>query len=121
MIYILIVLISFICLKFYNRYVPIYGVKCSSTQEVNESTTQIIDVRDYNQAYKDPVHGSINIPIAYLKRYHHQLKKHKLFIVASSPLEKNLSIRYLKRRGYKILGYRLTDCKCKESLKRTFA
>ncbi|MET3695785.1 hypothetical protein SAMN05877753_102684 [Bacillus oleivorans] len=121
MTYLVMLLAGLISFKLYNRYVPIFGVKCSAALDLNETSIQVIDVRDYNQSYKDPVHGAVNIPIAYLKRYHRELNSHKIYIIASSPLEKNLSIRFLKRRGFKIIGYRLTNCNCKEWFKRKLA
>jgi hypothetical protein len=29
---------------------------------------KVIDIRDFNESYKNPIKGTINIPIAYLKR-----------------------------------------------------
>lgn len=53
----------------YKRYFPVIGVKCSPLEELDLSKLEIIDIRDYNESYKNPIEGARNIPIAYLKRH----------------------------------------------------
>ncbi|NPC93752.1 hypothetical protein HOO54_16295 [Bacillus sp. WMMC1349] len=91
----------------YNRYIPVRGVQCIKTLNADAI---IVDVRDYNQSYKDPFRTAINIPIAYLKRNYHEISSSKVYVVASDNLEKNMSIRFLRKKGFEVLGYTLTDC-----------
>jgi rhodanese-related sulfurtransferase len=110
----MLLLISMFILMFfiimYNRYIPVKGVQCSRTLNVEESSIKIVDVRNYNQSYKDTIVEAINIPVAYLKRNYHEISSMKIHVVASNHLEKNISIRFLKKRGFKVTGYTLTDC-----------
>ncbi|GAA0330366.1 hypothetical protein GCM10008967_21080 [Bacillus carboniphilus] len=110
----LILVVTIMLLSLYKRYVPILGVKCLPMKDSNDPGCYIVDVRDYNQSYKSPVKGATNIPIAYLKRYWHELKQKDIYVVASTPLEKNMSIRFLKRRGFNVQGFMLTDCNCRD-------
>jgi len=120
MIWFLVVIISIIAFFFYIRYVPVHGVPCiGSLFQYND--VKILDVRDYNQSYKDPVENSINIPVAYLKRNYHELSDSNVIVVASDSLEKNISIRFLKNKGVNVLGYTFTNCPCKKQIKQTMA
>jgi len=114
MIFFIIALIIIIVLTYY-RYFPVRGVQCFNTLKVNDDSIQIVDVRDYNQSYKDPVLKAMNIPVGYMKRYYQEISSVKIFVVASDNLEKNISIRFLRKKGFQVTGYMLTDCKkCKE-------
>ena len=88
----------------YKRYSPVYGV--SLVQNIiNNEDVVLIDLRDYQTTDKKPITGSIDIPYAYLKRYNKEIPKKPLIIVASDTIEKNLAIRFLLKRRFKILGY----------------
>lgn len=113
MLYFLIIIVSMILLFFYKRYVPVKGVHCVRSLIKDNNTIKIIDVRDYNDSYKQPIPGSINIPVAYLKRYYPSVANNEIIIVASSTLEKNMSIRFLRKKGCQIVGYTLTNCNSK--------
>jgi rhodanese-related sulfurtransferase len=89
----------------YKRYFPVLGVKCSQLEELDLTKLEIIDVRDYNESYKNPIEGAMNIPIAYLKRHINEIPHTDLHLVVSSLLEKNVGIRALKHKGYRIAGY----------------
>jgi rhodanese-related sulfurtransferase len=89
----------------YKRYFPVLGVKCSQLEELDLTKLEIIDVRDYNESYKNPIEGAMNIPIAYLKRHINEIPHTDLHLVVSSLLEKNVGIRALKQKGYRIVGY----------------
>jgi rhodanese-related sulfurtransferase len=89
----------------YRRYFPVLGVKCSQLEELDLTKLEIIDVRDYNESYKNPIEGAMNIPIAYLKRHINEIPHTDLHLVVSSLLEKNVGIRALKQKGYRIVGY----------------
>ncbi|MDA1477631.1 rhodanese-like domain-containing protein [Bacillus changyiensis] len=104
------IVIQILILEFiYNRYIPVRGVQCFNTLNADAI---IVDVRDYHQSYKDPLRTAINIPIAYLKRNYHEISSSKVYVVASDHLEKNMSIRFLRKKGFEVLGYTLTDCRC---------
>jgi rhodanese-related sulfurtransferase len=89
----------------YKRYFPVLGVKCSQLEELDLTKLEIIDVRDYNESYKNPIEGAMNISIAYLKRHINEIPHTDLHLVVSSLLEKNVGIRALKQKGYRIVGY----------------
>jgi rhodanese-related sulfurtransferase len=89
----------------YKRYFPVLGVKCSQLEEVDSTKLEILDVRDYNESYKNPIEGALNIPIAYLKRHINEIPQKDLHLVVSSLLEKNVGVRALKQKGFRIVGY----------------
>ncbi|HYK73955.1 MAG TPA: hypothetical protein VEV44_12665 [Pseudoneobacillus sp.] len=99
----------------YKRYVPVCGVQCMDLHSTIHEDTKILDVRDYNQSYKDSRKETIHIPIAYLKRYVKEIPNTKLHIIAANELEKNLSIRFLRGKGYQIIGYTLMECNCRKT------
>ncbi|MEH7344209.1 hypothetical protein V7122_10075 [Bacillus sp. JJ1532] len=98
----------------YIRYCPVGNVKCTESLSHPADSIEIVDVRDYNQSYKDPVSGAINIPYAYMKRHYSDISSKTIHVIASDYLERNMSIRFLRKRGYTIAGYTLTDCPCKD-------
>ncbi|UOQ46754.1 hypothetical protein MUN88_11645 [Gracilibacillus caseinilyticus] len=100
----------------YTRYVPISGVPCVEPKKQQNDQTITIDIRDYQEADNDKFADALVIPIAYLKRYYHEIPSRSIYIVASSHLEKNLAIRFLKNKGFHIVGYTLTTCKCKDKV-----
>lgn len=87
------------------------GVPCLTFENAKDCIT-VLDVRDYNQSYKDSIQSSINIPIAYLKRNVAEIQGKKIHIVATNHIEKNMSVRFLRKKGYKVISYSLTDCPC---------
>lgn len=105
----------------YKRYFPVLGVKCSRLDELDLTNVEILDVRDYNESYKKPIEGALNIPVAYLKRHFNEIPHKDLHLVVSSLLEKNVGIRALKQKGYKIVGYSLVNLnnlnKCHSEIK----
>ncbi|KAB2334811.1 hypothetical protein F7731_13700 [Cytobacillus depressus] len=112
MIFLFTVILCIILAAMYIRYFPAGNVKCAKTLSHPIDSIVIVDVRDYNQSYNDPIQGAINIPFAYMKRRYSDISHKNIHIIASDYLEKNMSIRFLRKRGFKIIGYTLTDCKC---------
>jgi rhodanese-related sulfurtransferase len=104
MIYLILVLLVLLIIL-YKRYFPVIGVKYTMLEKVDSTKLEIIDLRDYNESYKNPVEGSLNIPVAYLKRHINEIPQKDLHLVVSSLLEKNVGIRALKQKGYRIVGY----------------
>jgi hypothetical protein len=113
--------LTLVLVSLYIRYFPVWGVHCLHRKNLNGCSITIVDVRDYNQSYHDPVNNAINIPIAYMKRYYNEISGGKIHIVASDHLEKNISIRFLRRKGYNVVGYTLTNCKCKQKMEQQTA
>jgi len=89
----------------YKRYFPVFGVRYIHFNELELDNIKIIDVRDYNESFKDPIEGAINLPIAYLKRHHNGIPNSDIHLVVSSLLEKNIGIRFLRKKRFKVLGY----------------
>lgn len=88
------------------------GVPCVKNLELTNSV-KVVDVRDYNYV-EEPVPVAVNIPVAYLQRNYRQFKDEKVIVLASSHLEKNISVRYLKKKGIDVIGFRVigNNCKC---------
>lgn len=103
----------------YLRYYPVRGIPCIDELKLDaEKTSTMLDIRDYNTSYKETVKkGSIFIPIAYLKRYHHEIPSKYIYLIASDKIEKNLGIRILTQKGYQVIGYKLTNCRCKNKIR----
>ena len=89
----------------YKRYFPVLGVRYIPLKDLELDKIIIIDVRDFTESYKDPIKGAINIPIAYLKRNRNEIPNNDLHLVVSCVLEKNVGIRYLRHKGFRIMGY----------------
>ncbi|WP_162632558.1 sulfurtransferase [Paraliobacillus zengyii] len=102
----------------YARYYPVKGVPCMDEKESKGKNASItLDIRDYNTSSKESLNDSIFIPIAYLKRYHHEIPSKYIYLIASDKIEKNLGIRLLSQRGYQVIGYKLANCNCKDKLR----
>lgn len=101
----------------YYRYVPVRGVKCIQYHKLDCVKVKV-DLRDYNDSAKETIDQAIALPVAYIKRFHHELPKEPLNVIASNVVERNIGIRLLKRYGYEVAGYLLIDkrCCCKNQL-----
>jgi rhodanese-related sulfurtransferase len=105
---ILISILVFFMIYFYQRYFPIWHVPNMDVANINyENNIVYLDVRDYQDASHKPVQGAVNLPYAYLKRHHDQISSRQVVVVASDPVLKNLSIRFLKGHGFKVVAYQL--------------
>ncbi len=93
----------------YQRHFPVWQVPSleDCCHNASEKNVVVVDVRDYQDASHKPVQGAYNLPYAYLKRHHNQIAKGEIVVVASDPVLKNLSIRFLKGHGFKVIGYQL--------------
>jgi rhodanese-related sulfurtransferase len=96
-------------LNIYKRYFPVLGISAIHFDPVALDNSIIIDLRDYSQSHKEPIKDAINIPIAYLNRNIQEIPRSDLYIVASSPLEKNVGIRLLRKKGFHVVGYSIYD------------
>ncbi|PKR85781.1 hypothetical protein [Heyndrickxia camelliae] len=110
MIYLIIITVILLILLSltYKRYYPIRDVNSVSIDHVCDKI-KVIDIRDYNISYNDPIEGSINIPIAYLKRFIHEIPNNDLYLVVSNLLEKNVGVRLLRQFGFNVIGYTVVD------------
>ena len=93
----------------YKRYFPVFGVNCINLKDIDWDKIKVIDLRDYNESYKNPIEGALNIPIAYLKRNIKEIPKRELHLIVSNHLEKNIGIRCLGKKGYSIVGYTIIN------------
>ncbi|WNF35867.1 sulfurtransferase [Bacillaceae bacterium IKA-2] len=105
---ILIALLIVSLLYVYQRHFPVLHVPSMDDTDNNiSSNTVLLDVRDYQDASHKPVQGAVNLPYAYLKRHHRQITSSQVVVVASDAVSKNLTIRFLKGHGFKVIGYQL--------------
>ncbi|RCW77134.1 hypothetical protein [Saliterribacillus persicus] len=112
-------LLSLIAYTFYARYAPIKGVPCIDTKSKTcKNDILKLDIRDYNIASKDPVVDAKVLPVAYLKRHHNELECCRIHVIASDHMEKNIGIRFLKHKGFEVVGYTITTCNCKDKQKK---
>ena len=65
----------------------------------------IVDIRDYNIADKNPFKGSINIPIAYIERYHGEIPRDQVHLIVHNELERNIGVRMLRKKGINVKSY----------------
>ncbi|WP_421385138.1 hypothetical protein ACOJQI_10340 [Bacillus salacetis] len=105
----LIIIVASVLIALYKRYFPVTGVHRLVETPPAADSIQLLDVRDYNQSFNNPVPQSINLPVAYLNRNIHELSGSRVHVVASSKLEKNMSIRILRRKGIEVAGFTLTE------------
>lgn len=110
MIIIALFIFGLIGIRAYRRYFPVIGVLPLS-HCTPEKDSQLLDTRDYQIADKDPYNESVNIPFAYLKRYYHDIPGKKLMIISTDRIEKNLAIRFLRKKGFEIVGFKISHRK----------
>lgn len=94
-----------LALLMYKRYFPVLGVPTINLNNLKSENVKLLDLRDFNQSYKDQIDGSVNIPIAYLNRNIDEIPNVELYVIASSALEKNVGIRWLRKKGFHVVGY----------------
>lgn len=93
----------------YQRYCPVRGVECKEISSTIQTSTEIVDLRDYNLSYKNPVKDAKNIPIAYLHRFIHEIHAKEVHIIIDNHFDKNMGIRLLKKKGIKVSGYTIMN------------
>ncbi|WP_184662796.1 hypothetical protein [Texcoconibacillus texcoconensis] len=92
----------------YQHYVPV-KVKQQSLSLSNDDEAVILDLRSYQDAAKEPFEDACNIPYPYIKRHYHQLPSRHLYVIAPDWVSKNVSIRFLKRKGLNVKGYSIMN------------
>ncbi|PFN98164.1 hypothetical protein COJ85_21850 [Bacillus sp. AFS076308] len=93
----------------YERYFPVFGVNCINCKDLDLDKINIIDIRDFNDSYKNLIEGATNMPFAYLKRNLNQVPNSDVHLIVSSTLEKNIGTRYLRRMGFPVVGYTIIN------------
>ncbi|WAA11017.1 rhodanese-like domain-containing protein [Fervidibacillus albus] len=117
MIYVLIILGFLFFEPVYKRYVPIKGVDFRDLESVDQKEELVLlDIRDYQEAYNDPIPGAVNIPFAYLKRFYREIPPRNIHVIASNCMEKNIGVRYLKKYGFTVQSYSVKERKCRKSI-----
>jgi hypothetical protein len=100
------ILIVLIGIYAYKRYVPVFGVSEVFSYYIEEDVI-VLDLRDYQSTFNEPIPGSTNIPYSYLRRYYKEIPKRKLLIIATDALEKNLAIRFLLKKKFLVFGFKI--------------
>ncbi|WP_462409425.1 rhodanese-like domain-containing protein [Neobacillus sp. Marseille-QA0830] len=100
-----VVCVIFILFIMYKRYIPVLSARSIHLKDFELDKIKIMDVRDYNLSNKEPIDGAINIPIAYLKRNYKEIPNSDLHLIVSSNIEKNMGIRFLRKKGFRVVGY----------------
>ena len=93
----------------FRRNIQIARIPQIDEKELELTRLNIVDLRDYNVSYKSPIENAMNIPVPYIKRHYKDIKSNDLIVAASNRLEKNVGIRILRRKGFKVVGYILID------------
>ncbi|KIL49240.1 sulfurtransferase [Jeotgalibacillus soli] len=111
--YLLIVFIAVLSVLLYKRYYPVKGVPCVKKEQLSkDDNITILDLRDYNETADGSSSDSLNIPYAYLKRFHQEIPHKKIHAIASDKVELNLSLRFLASKGFEVNSFSLTNCLC---------
>ena len=107
-----------ILIGIYNRYIPVLRMSYLEISDISkESSRIIIDIRDYNVGYNQPIKEAINIPVAYLNRYYEEIPCQTIHLISSNALEKNVGTRILRKKGFKVVSYSLCEDICDKSYK----
>jgi hypothetical protein len=119
----LLLILILVLYSLYKRYYPIHGVHCVALNDLDLDKINILDVRDFIEAYKNPIEGAISIPVAYLKRNLDEIPNRNLHVIGLTHIDKNVSIRLLKQKGFQVSGYTIVGhnqkpSKCKNQCLR---
>lgn len=109
----LMIIISISLLVLYQRYIPIWGIKELSgrtTGLFSRKDVVFLDTRDYQTSCKDKMGDAHCLPLSYLKRHYADLPIDKdIIVIASDQIESNLSIRFLTKKNFRVVGYYLPN------------
>lgn len=112
-IWLLLLVLGILLLAVYRRYYPVGRIRCIQSANVPKHLIKV-DLRAYNEVSQDGLKGTLNIPLAYLKRHVFLIPRQSLHVIAKDSVEKNLGIRWLRRYGYNVQSYSLAVCRCQE-------
>ncbi|MEK3855680.1 rhodanese-like domain-containing protein [Cytobacillus sp. FSL H8-0458] len=97
----------------FKRYYPVRDIPYYRLDQcLTKEGIALLDVRDYNVSCHCEIPGAINLPIPYINRHIKDIPYNEIHLVASSSLEKNVGIRMLRKKGFKIVGFSMPDCQC---------
>ncbi|WP_226582769.1 rhodanese-like domain-containing protein [Halobacillus litoralis] len=110
-------LAGFIVLFFFYRSFPVPHVKCMDlTNGEVQQHMAVVDTRDYQLSCQDGYDRAYCLPLSYLKRYVYEIPDQPIVLICSDSTERNLAARFLRRKGYEVVGYTLTEgseeCPC---------
>lgn len=91
----------------FRRYVPVRGMSQVRTDQLKDSGSIIVDIRQFHTAHNDPVSRSLNMPLAYIKRHYAKIGKHSIYLVAADKAELNIGAKFLLKKGFKVNGYEI--------------
>ena len=115
MFYIVIPLIVLMAGNILKRYVPVLHVAYISLEQVRQMEDVIVvDVRDYTESHGDNTSEIMCIPYAYLKRYYHEIPNKPLHLIVHNKVDRNLSTRFLRKKGFHIQSYSVYTDRKKE-------
>ncbi|WP_309087861.1 hypothetical protein [Domibacillus sp.] len=90
----------------YKRYWPV-NVKRISPEEA--AGHPVIDVRDWQEANRMPLEGAELIPCGYIPRNAGKFGGQEVYIAAASAVERNFSVRLLKKYNIHVKGFICMD------------
>ncbi|SET35957.1 hypothetical protein SAMN05216389_109160 [Oceanobacillus limi] len=95
----------------YRRYIPVFGLtNLGKKRPIKASNGAILlDVRAYNISCNNRPDMVMCLPLAYFNRYYKEIPNEPVILVASNGMEKNLASRFLKNKGYNVIGYYLVN------------
>lgn len=100
-------IVVIILYSIYKRYITPCGIKEVDEESMFDQNIEVLDLRDFHHSNRLPYKGATNIPFPYLKRYYKDLKEIRICVIASDITDINLSSRFLKSKGYDVIGYYL--------------
>lgn len=110
LVFFFLILLSALLVILFQRYVPVSGIaRLAIADEQMKQHVTYLDVRDYNIADRQPIQGVFQLPYAYLKRHYGEIYTKDVVVVASDQLLLNLSVRFLRRKGFNIVGCCMTE------------
>ncbi|MFB4169964.1 hypothetical protein [Virgibacillus sp. JSM 102003] len=105
----LIIIITFLLLFLYHRYMPVFGVGKMDMNYVSYSKEDvaIVDTRDYQDSFNDIIEQAYSIPVPYLNRHFHDIPDKNIVVIASDIVGRNVSTRILRNKGKRVVGYHM--------------
>lgn len=105
MFYIVISLLVWMLGILVKRYIPVLNVAYISLEQVRKMESVVVDVRNYTESHSDNTSRIMCILYAYLKRYYHEIPNKPLHLIVHNKVDRNLSVRFLRKKGFHIQSY----------------
>ncbi|OXS80200.1 hypothetical protein [Domibacillus enclensis] len=96
------VLVTAVLLIGYKRYWPVNVQRISPDEAAGHP---VIDVRDWQEAGRLPLAGAEHIPCGYIPRNAGKFGGQEVYIAAASAMERNFSVRLLKKYNIHVKGF----------------